>query len=322
MRWALNTRLPQANAQGPRRYADLGLNPAEPTFNINVGESTYNGVNIGVRRRMDKNIQMNVWYSLSKATGRGGNGVDELTSALVQDATDPYGDMQNGPAGRTDARHKVTLSAVINLPWGIYVSPVYRYRSALPMHIWTGYDVNTDGASNDIYGTAYAFTGVDDAGVPSFKEIGACETVNCGRGASLSQFNFRVSKTFRLPGGMNLEGIFETFNLFNSINPAFNAGIPAAGALFTGTAASPTPNAVFMKPNALCGRRRPARAAGRPARFQVHLLVADRTSGSVLAGPGAVTPGPIFCDVETKARSASPAERRCYDRGNVATLHT
>ena len=253
VRWALNTRLPQANAQGPRRYADLGLNPAAPTFNINVGESTYNGVNIGVRRRMDKNIQMNVWYSLSKATGRGGNGVDELTSALVQDATDPYGDIQNGPAGRTDARHKFTLSAVINLPWGIYVSPVYRYRSALPMHIWTGYDVNTDGASNDIYSTAYAFTGVDDAGVPSFKEIGACETVNCGRGASLSQFNFRVSKTFRLPGGMNLEGIFETFNLFNSINPAFNAGIPAAGALFTGTAANPTPNAVFMKPNAYAG---------------------------------------------------------------------
>ena len=50
-----------------------------------------------------------------------------------------------------------------------------------------------------MFPTAYQFTGIDDTGVPSFKEIGACETVNCGRGAALSQFNLRVSKVFRLP---------------------------------------------------------------------------------------------------------------------------
>ncbi len=248
VRWPLNTRVNGGN----RRFADLGLNPAAPTFNINVGSSTYDGVNFGVRRRMDRNIQLNAWYTLSNATGRGGNGLDELTTNLVQDAADPLGDVQSGPAGRTDARHKVTLSAVIQLPWGVYASPVYRYRSALPLHIWTGYDVNADGTNNDIYTTAYAFTGVDAAGVPSFKELGPCETVNCGRGASLSQFNLRVSKVFSF-GGMNVEAIVEGFNLFNSINPAFNAGVPAAGAFFTGTAANHTPNTVFMKPNAYAG---------------------------------------------------------------------
>ena len=45
--------------------------------------------------------------------------------------------------------------------------------------------------------------------------IGPCETVNCGRGAALSQFNLRVSKVFRLPYGMNIEAIAEGFNLFN-----------------------------------------------------------------------------------------------------------
>ena len=89
--------------------------------------------------------------------------------------------------------------------------------------------------------------------MPSFKEIGACETVNCGRGASLSQFNFRVSKTFRLPGGMNLEGIFETFNLFNSINPAFATGAGSATRYFVGTAASHTVNTAFLKPSAFAG---------------------------------------------------------------------
>ena len=89
------------------------------------------------------------------------------------------------------------------------------------MHIWTGYDVNTDGASNDIYTTAYAFTGVDNAGTPSFKEIGPCETVNCGRGASLSQFNLRVSRGFALKGTARIEAIAEVFNLFNAKNPNF-----------------------------------------------------------------------------------------------------
>ena len=81
------------------------------------------------------------------------------------------------------------------------MSPIYRYRSALPIHIWYGYDNNLDGVSNDIYPTAYQYTGISDAGVPSFKEIGACETVNCGRGASLSQFNLRVSKAVRIGHG-------------------------------------------------------------------------------------------------------------------------
>ena len=83
---------------------------------------------------------------------------------------------------------------------------MFRYRSALPLHIWTGYDLNADGVNNDIYTTAFKLTDVDDEGNPTYKDIGACETVNCGRGAALSQFNLRVSKVFRLPHGMNVEG--------------------------------------------------------------------------------------------------------------------
>ena len=156
-----------------------------------------------------------------RRTGLGGQGVDELTTNLVQDSTNPYADVQWGPAARTDARHKVTLSAVFQLPWGVSASPIFRYRSALPLHISTGYDVNADGVNNDIYPTAFKLTGVDDQGVPSYKEIGPCENVNCGRGAALSQFNLRVSKVFRLPRGMNIEAIFEGFNLFNAINPSW-----------------------------------------------------------------------------------------------------
>jgi hypothetical protein len=249
VRWALNTRV----NGGARRFADLNLNPAAPTLNISVGASKYDGINFGLRRRMDRNIQLNAWYSLSNARGLGGNAVDELTTNLIQDAAQPFADVQWGPAARSDARHKVTLSAIIQLPYAITVSPVFRYRSAYPVHIWTGYDVNADGANNDVYPTAFAFDGVDDRGAPSWKEMGPCETVNCGRGAALSQMNLRISKGFRLRRGINVEAIAEVFNVFNAINPAFSSGAASAGRVFTGTATNPTPNAAFMKPVAYAG---------------------------------------------------------------------
>ncbi len=95
VRWALNTRV----NGGARRYADLNLNPANPTMNMSVGASKFDGLNIGVRRRLDKGISFNAWYSLSNAKGLGGLGVDELTTNLVQDSFDPYADDQMGSGG-------------------------------------------------------------------------------------------------------------------------------------------------------------------------------------------------------------------------------
>ncbi len=248
VRWPLNTVI-----NGTRRYADLKLSPANPTLNMSIGSGKYDGLNLGVRRRMDHGVQLNAWYSLSRAVGRGGQAIDELTTNLVQDATRPLDDVQLGPAFRSDARHKATISAIIQAPWGIYVSPIFRYRSATPFHIWYGYDANSDGVSNDIYPTAYRFTGIDAAGVPSYKEVGACKTVNCGRGAPLSQLNLRVAKAVRF-GRYTAEAIGEVFNLFNAINPAFTtAGAASFGAFYTGSLADHKPNTVFMKPNAYAG---------------------------------------------------------------------
>jgi Carboxypeptidase regulatory-like domain/TonB dependent receptor-like, beta-barrel len=249
VRWPLNTRV----NGGARRYADLNLNPANPTLNMSVGESTYDGVNFGVRRRMTRGMQWNAWYTLSKAEGLGGFGVDELTTNLVQDSTKPFADVQYGPSQRTDARHKITLSAILEAPWGITVSPVFQYRSALPIHIWNGIDLNNDGVTNDIYTTAYRFKSVDANGTPTFEEIGACTTINCGRGAALSQMNVRVAKSIPFSGGMRLEVFGEVFNMFNSLNPSFGAGVVSAGRLFGGSAANPVPNATFMKPTAYAG---------------------------------------------------------------------
>jgi hypothetical protein len=249
VRWPLNTRI----NGGTRRYADLNLNPDNPTMNMSIGESTYTGINVGIRRRMAGGMAWNAWYTLSKAEGLGGFGVDELTTNLVQDSNQPFADVQYGPSQRTDARHKVTLSAVLEVPGGVTLAPVFIYRSALPIHIWNGIDLNNDGVTNDIATTAYRFKSVDDAGNPTFEEIGACTTINCGRGSAFASFNLRAAKAIPIRGTARIEVFGEVFNLFNSLNPSFGAGVVAAGRLFTGTAASPVANATFMKPTAYAG---------------------------------------------------------------------
>ena len=143
------------------------------------------------------------------------------------------------------------------LPLGFQVSPFFLYRSALPVDLIDGRDLNLDGDALDIPAKAY---GVDtfnaDTGVTTFKELGTCETVNCGRGMSQSQANVRVSKMFNLPGRARVEAIGELFNVFNSVNPS---GFRARVIVPTSGAADPA----LLQPTTFSGDfRRPEQRVG------------------------------------------------------------
>jgi hypothetical protein len=88
------------------------------------------------------------------------------------------------------------------------------------VYLGEGVDLNRDGELNDLPQQAVAFDGFDANGEATLKNIGACATINCGRGAAFSQLNLRASKSFHLGGRANVEAIAEVFNLFNAINPA------------------------------------------------------------------------------------------------------
>ena len=118
------------------------------------------------------------------------------TCINIQNSADPFNDVQNGPSRRSDSRHRATISAIFSLPAGFQVSPIWRYRSGLPVNIVEGVDLNHDGVNQDIPARAYAFDGVGNAP----KDIGECKTINCGRGASLSQVNLRVVEGLRTSG--------------------------------------------------------------------------------------------------------------------------
>jgi hypothetical protein len=213
---------PRLNARHPgepdRPLALRGINPspADIAIAISAGKSRHDGLNLGLRRRMNRGVQVSAWYSISRSLSTTGNSGDELDLINIQNSADPFNDVQMGPSRRSDSRHRATVSAIFSLPAGFQVSPIWRYRSGLPVNIVDGVVLNNDGVNQDIPSRAFAYDGVGNAP----KDIGPCETINCGRGASLSQVNLRVSKGFGLPGGTRLEAVAEVFNLFNSKNPS------------------------------------------------------------------------------------------------------
>jgi hypothetical protein len=236
-------------ANGANRFADLALRPNNLAFRFAVseGESTYDGLILGLRRRMSRGLDLSASYTLGNATSIIGTANDELDQNFIQDATDPLNPVNDSPSVRTDARHRVSISAVIQAPWGIQVAPFFLYRSALPIFTFDGRDLNGDGNSNDISARAYKFTGLNDDGSATFEDIGPCENASCSRRAPFSQLNMRVSKSFRVYGTARIEAIAEVFNLLNAKNPA----LPITSGQFNATTGAPL--AAFMQPVAYAG---------------------------------------------------------------------
>jgi hypothetical protein len=237
----LNQRIP-GSLSNPRRLQVLvpsltpNTNATRPT--VSRGESEYNAMILSLRRRLSHGMDFSASYTLQKGISTIGAAADELNTANIQDPNNPFDDpRQLGPNLNTDSRHLVSISATFQLPFGVRIAPIYLFRSALPVNLIDGRDLNLDGDAVDIPTKAY---GVDsfDGNAPTgsqttFKELGNCETVNCGRGMSQQQTNLRLSKVFNLGGRAHVEAIGEIFNLFNNTNPSgFRArvNIPATGA--------------------------------------------------------------------------------------------
>ena len=234
---------------GPRRLADLDIRPNTLSIRtaVSKGETTYDGLIVGLRRRMSRRFDLTASYTLAKADSIIGTANDELDQNYIQDARDPFNPVNNGPSNRTDARHRVSLSAIIQAPWDVQVAPIFIYRSALPLFTFEGTDTNNDSNTNDITTRAYKYTGLNADGTATFEDVGACETVNCSRRAPFSQLNLRVSKGFRLHGSTRVEAIAEIFNLFNAKNPA----LPLTSQRVNATTGAQ--QASFMQPVAYAG---------------------------------------------------------------------
>ncbi len=205
------------------------------------GSAKYNGVNLSGHARLGDKFELQGFYTLSHATGNVLAGADEfrITDAghqpdlrLIRDqSVNPYNPLCSACYGPldTDARHRVTLSALYRAPWDIGVSGIMRYHSATPYTDWNGLDLNGDGYAFDL-----------PAGVSH---------VNTLRGESFSQFDMRVAKAFKFGGNYGVEVIGEVFNLFNSKNAVGFRG----NRFVRDENGNVVPNTTFGTPNAFAG---------------------------------------------------------------------
>ncbi len=243
----LNVRIrTNALVNGSRLLSGVGVQPNDFTFRtaVSQGRSEYDALIVGFRRRMSRGVDVSAGYTLARALSDLGTAYDELASNLIQDVTQPFSATQLAPSARTDSRHQITASAIVQAPWGISIAPVLMYRSALPVHTFQGTDLNGDGNINDSTLQAYRYTGLDASGRATYEEDGPCRTVNCSRRAAFAQMNLRASKGFRV-GNTKIEAIAEIFNLFNAKNPS----LAVTQRLLIGG----QPNPTFMQPNAYAG---------------------------------------------------------------------
>ena len=221
----------------------VGIQPNTGNFRtaVSAGKSEYNALIFDVRKRMSSNFDVDASYTLAKATSHLGTALDDLPQNITQDVHNPFGDFQLGPSTRVDARHRVTASGIVRLPYEFQTSATLMFRTALPVTTLRGVDANADGLNADHTPIAYRYTGMDnETGVATFEEAGECATVNCSRRAPFSQVNMRISRNFKIGGTARIEAMLEVFNVFNAKNPS----IPASTNLN---------NVAFMQPTAFSG---------------------------------------------------------------------
>jgi len=261
----VNQRIP-GSLSNPRIISNAIGTPLNPNTNgtrpaASVGKSEYDALILGLRRRLSKGVDFTVGYALARSLSNIGTGVDQLNTANIQDPNNPFdAPVQFGPTTDTDARHRINLSATFELPGGFRVSPIYLWRSALPVATVDGRDLNLDGDATEIPTIAYAVDSFDPdkplLSQVTLKQLGNCTTVNCGRGMPEQRLTVRVAKVFAVGARAHVELNADVFNLFNSINPSgfrTRVVVPSTGA----------PDATLLQPTNFSGDfRRPEQRVG------------------------------------------------------------
>jgi len=102
-------------------------------------------------------------------------------------------------------RHRFVVSGIFELPYKFQISTLAQFESARPYTMFTPFDVNGDGNTNDRAVVNGVQTSLDQF-----------------RGSPYSQIDMRVSRDFRINERVSVRPFAEMFNLLNRSNPGNN----------------------------------------------------------------------------------------------------
>ena len=226
---------PLVASLGPnRRPADVNGVPGTSASVLqytSFGETWYRGLVMTASRRFMDRHQFLVSYTLSKAED---NGTDFQSEFIAQDSGRgrnpndinglPVGFDPNSEKGPSvqDQRHRLVASGIYMLPKEIELSSIVTIGSGRPYNILAGVDLNADGDG-----------GATDRARETLSDIATSVYRNAGMLPSQAIVDLRVARRFRV-GRLNVDGIFEVFNLFNrsnftAVNNVFGTGSYPSG---------------------------------------------------------------------------------------------
>jgi hypothetical protein len=200
---------------GRRRLADqFGQVLGDPAILGSVimiesnNKSTFKELTLQIQHRAERaNLQASYTLSDAKAfggvfgAGYGGGG-----GAQAQNPDDPFGPGEWAPVAN-DERHRLVLSGVFELPWGIQAAPVLQAGSARPYNLVCGRDCNGDGQGS--------FYSKDQWVNPA---TGKAEPINSARGEPTFNIDARFTKFFDFGAGRRVGAFAEIYNLTNRAN--------------------------------------------------------------------------------------------------------
>jgi len=153
------------------------------------GRSDFKGMYVTVSKRFSHGWGLDIAYTLSQSKS---DVETEQTSCWSYD--EDAWERQYGPTN-TDARHRLAITGIVNLPLGFQLSGLFYYQSKLPWNAIYPYDKNLDSLTGDY---------VD-------------EHRNSRRGFDTCYLNLRFSKQFRV-GRFRLQLFAEGYNVTNRVN--------------------------------------------------------------------------------------------------------
>jgi len=205
--WTKGYRLPRFENENPVTPGTYYVRPDMSKGNVWVitdgGKSDYKALYFTVNKRYSHGWSLEASYTLSQSKA------DVETEQTMPHSYDSDAwDTQWGPTNR-DARHRLSLTGIVDLPLGFQLSGFFYYRSKLPWNAIYTTDVNADSIVEDY--------------VDTFR--------NSRRGFDQVSLNARVSKYINI-SRFRLQLFGEFYNLTNAANfgTVFNYyGLPGFG---------------------------------------------------------------------------------------------
>ena len=185
-------------------------------INESSAHSSYDGLLLTAVSQISRRTQVTANYTLSRTLDNNSN----LGPYSIDSALDPFDLQAERADSLQDVRNSFNLSAVINLPVGFKLNPIFIARSGQPYTPLIGFDTQHD--ANDWNDRA-----IFD---------GTVATRNSLRQPAFTDLDLRIVKDITLKGvGHHLDLFMDVFN----VGGAGNRNFGAEGVSLFGTAASP-----------------------------------------------------------------------------------